>query len=98
MDSFDLDAAALKLNDGMARKPAGGVVDPNMDEEVDNTQLSLDGLGNPALAAIENIKRYLKDGNIRAAKHLYDRMKAMKLFNDTVTFESLSAGDNGAAE
>ena len=98
MDSFDLDAAAKKLNDGMAREPAGDVDNPGDGTDADNPQLSDEDLSAPALAAIENIKEYLEDGDISAAKRLYDRMSAMKLFNDTITFESLSAGDTGAAE
>jgi hypothetical protein len=98
MDSFDINAAAIKLNDGMARTPEGEVENPGQASDVDNIPLTDEDLSAPALSAIENIKEYLEDGDSRSAKRLYDRMIAMKLFSDKITFESLSAGDNGAAE
>ena len=89
-DGFDLTAVTTKLNDGMAQEPTGEVVkDPTVNPDGDNIQLSV-GLTAPALGAIENIKDFIKEGNISKAKHIYATMKSLKLFPDELTFESLS--------
>ncbi len=89
-DGFDLDKVKTKLNDGMTQTPSGEEVpDPTVNPDGDNLQLP-EGLSGPAVAAVENIKEFVKDGKISDAKHIYATMKSMKLFPDDLTFESLS--------
>jgi len=89
MDSFNIEEASLKINDGMARIPSGTITDPGQNTDGDNKQI-LDKLSEPALEAIENIKDYLKNKQIRQAKQIYMTMKSLGLFGDDLTFESLS--------
>jgi hypothetical protein len=92
-DGFDLTKVKTKLTDGMARTPSGEVSDPSVNTDGDNSQLT-DGLTEPAIAAVENIKRFIKDNKITEAKHIYAIMRNAKLFPDELTFESLSVEDN----
>ena len=95
MDSFDLEAATLKLNDGMSREPSGQVDDPDKSGKKDNTQFD-DELSESARVGIENIKDFIKQGQVDQAKRLYVKMKSFKLFNDDRTFQSFFADDDSA--
>lgn len=87
-DGFDLESVTTKLNDGMARTPQGSVDDPTLNTDGNNPRIT--DLSGPALAAVENIKDYVKEGKISDAKHIYATMRTLKLFPDELTFESLS--------
>lgn len=87
-DGFDLESVKTKLNDGMAREPQGAVDDPTINQDGVITRIG--DLTGPALAAVENIKEFVKDGKISDAKHIYATMRTLKLFPDELTFESLS--------
>jgi hypothetical protein len=89
MDSLDLQAAALKINDGMARTPQGKIEDPADSTDGDNTQLP-EGLSAPALEAIDNIKDCLSNNRNSDARQIYGTMKSLGLFGNDITFESLS--------
>jgi len=97
LESFDLTAITDKLNDGMAKNPKGSVSDPTANNDKDNKQHSV-GLSRPAEEAILNIKDCLKDGDISGARRIYDTMKALEMFPDEITFESLSADSKKPAE
>lgn len=97
MDGFDLESVITKLNDGMSRAPIGTVVDPTINIDGDNLLLP-EGLSAPAVEAINNIKEYIKDGQISHAKHLYVTMRNVKLFPDELTFESLSVDQKKPTE
>jgi hypothetical protein len=87
--NFKLEDAVAKLNDGMANKPVGTVKDPTVNPDGDNKKLP-EGLSAPALAAIENIKDFLSEGQFANAQRLYDRMVNCKVLDITeVPFESL---------
>ncbi len=94
---FDIMTVAGKLNDGMSRDPKGTVEDPTVNTDVDNKQIPGD-LKGPAAEAAVNIREMVKSGNIRDAKHIYATMKSLKLFPDTLTFESFSAAEKNTAE
>jgi hypothetical protein len=87
--NFKLEDAVAKLNDGMSREPKGVVVDPTINPDADNNKLP-EGLTAPAIAAIDNIKDFLAEGQIMNAKRLYDRMVYRKVLDDKlVPFENL---------
>jgi hypothetical protein len=96
-DGFDLQVIVNKLNDGMSREPDGSVDNPTVNTDKNNTQLP-EGLSAPAVEAINNIKELIADGQISDAQKIYDRMKALDMFTDELTFESLSAESDSAAE
>ena len=95
MDSFDIKKITDKLNDGMSRTPQGTVNDPTNNADDNNQQLPA-GLSKSALEAIDNIKDCLKRGETSKAKHIYDTINRLGMFNDDLTFESLSADSNPA--
>jgi hypothetical protein len=87
--NFKLEDAVAKLNDGMSREPKGVVVDPSINPDADNKKIP-EGLSAPAVAAIENIKDFLAEGQVMNAKRLYDRMVYRKVLDDKlVPFENL---------
>jgi hypothetical protein len=86
---FKLEDVVKKLNDGMFHEPVGVVVDPTINPDGDNKKLP-EGLSAPALAAIENIKDFLAEGQFANAQRLYGRMVSCKVLDVTqVSFESL---------
>ena len=103
MDSFDLTKAVEKLNDGMANSPSGDTIDsPVVNIDGDNLALPT-SLGEPALAAIENIKELLNEGEDSKAKRLYDKMNTFGMFSDAenkklIDFETISASVKGTSE
>jgi hypothetical protein len=73
----------------MSREPKGVVVDPSINPDADNKKIP-EGLSAPAVAAIENIKDFLAEGQVMNAKRLYDRMVYRKVLDDKlVPFENL---------
>jgi len=97
MDSFDIEKAAKKLNDGLAKTPQGTVEDPTITIDGDNTSIT-DDLSAPAQAAFDNIKELIAKGEEEKAKQIYDIMKNMEMFPEQLKFEDLSADKNGTAE
>jgi hypothetical protein len=98
MDGFKLEDILTKINDGMTKTPKGTIEDPSVNNDKDNSQF-LDGLSPAALAAIENIRDFIKDGKLANAKQLYGKMIIRKVIDENlVSFDSLSAINSTLAE
>jgi hypothetical protein len=89
-DSLKLDLVIEKLNDGMARNPKieEPLKSPVVEKSIGLSQF--DDLSVPAKAAIEQIKTNLKAEKLVIARHLYDKMVAIRVIDsNVVSFENL---------
>lgn len=92
MDSFDLAAAAKRLNDGTSKDPECGLdplKDPTKNGDKDNLQLP-EGLSGPGAAAMESIRDMLAVDDEQGAQILFNNMKSKNIFPEDLTFETIS--------